>query len=91
MRRKLGVGKKSKPGDLISKMHSLKGMPKKHKFGNMAAERSNMMRGFSNAASKVGTKPSLALRQAPSMTGKNFNPQFKKHKCMLKHAHTKSC
>jgi hypothetical protein len=86
--KKLGV-KDGKPGSLIAKMHSLKGMPKKHKFGTG--------KGLAQPFQKKHKEVPKALDKA------NFDGEksFKKHKevdfkkgnvmCKKGHEHTKFC
>jgi hypothetical protein len=76
---KLGV-KKFEPGALISKMHSIKGMPKakKHKSSPEPDFKKH----------KFGTEKGLAK----PFEKKHKEVDFKKHKaCMKKHKHDKSC
>jgi hypothetical protein len=89
---KLGV-KKFEPGSLISKMHELKGMPKKkHKFGT----EKGLKKPFEKEHKKNDHDEDdfKKHKEVPkSLDKKNFDGEksFKKHKCMLKHVHTKSC
>ena len=87
---KLGV-KKFEPGALLAKAHTLKGMPKtkskKHKFGT----ENGLVKPFAKKHKEVDFKKHKEVPK--SLDKKNFDGEksFKKHKCMLKHVHTKSC
>ena len=79
--KKLGV-KEMKPGALLAKAHTLKGMPKmkKHKFGTGKA----LAQPFEKKHKKVNDHDEDDYK-------KHKEIDFKKHKSMKKHKHSSAC
>lgn len=88
--KKLGV-KSDKPGSLISRMHSLKGMPKSKKHKNPSTEDGLKMPFRKHKEVDFKKKH----KEMPKDLEKTHDgePEFKKHKVMCKksHKHTKFC
>ena len=85
--KKLGV-KEMKPGALLAKAHTLKGMPKmkKHKFGTGKA----LAQPFEKKHKSFATWAKEEEKE-PEHKKKHKEIDFKKHKCMKKHKHSSAC
>ena len=91
--KKLGV-KEMKPGALLAKAHTLKGMPKmkKHKFGTGKGLKKPTFKKHKSESFSQWAKEEEGEKEHGGKNKKHKEIDFKKHKtCMKKHKHSSAC